>query len=918
MAPTWRPEFVTEGRIYNRPTVSLAAGTRLGGYEVLSPLGAGGMGEVYKARDTKLDRDVAIKVLPSTLAGDPAALARFEREAKAVAALSHPNILSIFDFGTHAAGTEPPVSYAVMELLEGETLRDRLGPRESFSHHEKRQGNDSRGLPARKTIEIATQIAHGLAAAHDKGVVHRDLKPENIFIASDGRAKILDFGLARQIGVTDGSTPTHMSTDAGVVMGTVGYMSPEQVRGQRVDHRSDIFSLGCVLFEMATGRRAFERDTPVETMTAILREDPPDIAGDSVTPPALTQLIRHCLEKRPEERFQSAHDLGFALTAFTGSASAASGAAPAVPAVTKSVPTMRPGLAALALLIAGIGFLAGLMINRGRSPAAAALVPSFQQLTDSAGVETSPTLSPDGRTVVYASDAAGNFDLYSLRVGGRNPVRLTDSPANDLQPAFSPDGDTIAFRSDRDGGGIFLMEATGESVRRLSGSGYYPSWSPTGREIVLAIATFTFATDRAGPSPGLEVIDVASGGKRTLAKVVDAMQPAWSPHGTRIAIWGLRSGGQRDLWTIAADGSDAGVAVTDDAPLDWNPTWSPDGRHLYFSSTRGGTMNLWRVPIDENSGRVLGPPEPVTAPSIYAGGISFSRDGSRLAFASLDYRSTLFRAALDLAGGSIVGAATPLLKSRRPIRDHEVSPDGGWIAFTETGGQEDLFVSRIDGREHRRLTDDAPRDRWPTWSPDGQRIAFYSDRSGAYQFWTIRPDGSGLEQMGNLPGANFPVWSPDGGKVAAASSDGFYIVDRSAQAAKPPPAEPPVSASERFWPFAWSPDGATLAGSTVSRDGTLATLSVYSISNRKYSVVSDSKGLLWQMTQWLPDSRRLLVRDDRGIAIVRVDTGERRLILPVRGYAMARSVGVTRDGKWITYTETATEGDIWMASFGKQ
>ncbi len=916
----------------------LTSGSRLGPYEILAPLGAGGMGEVYRARDTKLDRDVAVKVLPASLAADPVSLGRFEREAKAIAALSHPNILSIFDFGTHATGSGPAVSYAVMELLEGETLRERLGSRESFSQHGKPAENDSRGLPTRKAIDIAGQIAHGLAAAHEKGVVHRDLKPENIFIASDGRAKILDFGLAKQIspagssagatsaGEGSGSLPTQMSTDAGTVMGTVGYMSPEQVRGRPADHRSDIFSLGCVLFEMATGRRAFQRDTAAETMTAILREDPPEAPSDSgAVPPALSQVIRHCLEKRPEERFQSARDLAFALTALTGTTSVASGSAPAVPASIARPPrSLRWIAVAVALLAAGVAFIAGRMsVPAPSTTTSASPIASFQQITDSPGVETGPTLSPDGKTAVYAGDAAGSFDLYSLRVGGRNPVRLTDSPGNDWQPAFSPDGDRIAFRSDREGGGIFVMEATGESVRRLSDTGYNPSWSPNGREIVVAYGRFAYPTDRGGTSNALQVIDAGSGAKRVLAKDADAMQPSWSPHGTRIAFWGLRgSSGQRDLWTIAADGSDSatgGTTVTDDPPLDWSPTWSPDGRHLYFSSTRGGTMNLWRVPIDESSGKTLGPPEPVTTPSTYSGGLAFSRDGSRLAFASLDYRSTLFKVGLDLAGGSITGTPMPVLKSRRPIRDHEVSPDGEWVAFTETGGQEDLLVARTDGKEYRRLTDDASRDRGPAWSPDGRRIAFYSDRGGVYQLWTIRPDGSGLEQIADLPGTNFPVWSPDGARIAfsGATAGGFFIVDSSGKAVKPAGPEPALSADERFWPLSWSADGASLAGITVRPDGSIGHLSLYAIASHKHSIVSDSRGLVWQMAQWMPDGRRLLVRDDRGIAIVRVDTGEGRLLVPVRGYAIGRSVGVTKDGKWITYTETATEGDIWMGSFGR-
>ncbi len=282
---------------------------QLGPYEVISPLGAGGMGEVYRARDSRLERDVAVKVLPESLVADPEALARFEREARAVAALSHPNILAIHDFGR-----ESGTVYAVMELLEGETLRERL---------------DAGPIPQRKALDYALQVAQGLAAAHEKGIIHRDLKPENLFLTRDGLVKILDFGLAkldRSATAMGGmsTAPTRPATRAGMILGTVGYMSPEQVRGAAADHRSDIFSLGAVLYEMLTGERAFRKESEIETMMAILREDPlEDSNVRKALPPELEETIMHCLEKNPEERFQSARDLAFALRVAEGRGGAA-------------------------------------------------------------------------------------------------------------------------------------------------------------------------------------------------------------------------------------------------------------------------------------------------------------------------------------------------------------------------------------------------------------------------------------------------------------------------------------------------------------------------------------------------------------------------------------------------------------------
>lgn len=343
-------------RQYNSP-MPLPPGTRLGPYEVLDPLGSGGMGEVYRARDSRLGRDVAIKVLPPTVADSPTALARFEREAQAVAALSHPNILTLHDVGKAASTSSGhAVTYAVMELLEGETLRARLA-----------EG----ALPQRKALGIAAQIARGLAAAHDKHIAHRDLKPENVFVTADGSVKILDFGLARNTAASPApaadSATVAPGTEPGVVLGTVGYMAPEQVRGEGGDQRSDVFALGCVLYEMLTGRRAYHRDTPAETMTAILKEDPPEpSASGVVVSPAVQRIVRRCLEKRPEERFQSTRDLAFALDSALDTSSSGSGTS-AMPAVATAA---RRWSARVPLL--GAGLLIGAAGNLVRAARATA------------------------------------------------------------------------------------------------------------------------------------------------------------------------------------------------------------------------------------------------------------------------------------------------------------------------------------------------------------------------------------------------------------------------------------------------------------------------------------------------------------------------------------------------------------------
>ena len=534
--------------------MSLTAGARLGPYEVVSPIAAGGMGEVYRARDTRLQREVAVKVLPELFATDPDRRARFEREAQAVAALSHPNILAIFDVGVQ--GT---TAYAVTELLEGETLRERL-----------QQG----ALPLRKAIEYGVQIARGLAAAHDKGIVHRDLKPENLFLLNDGRVKILDFGIARSV-LTEGPTMTG-STDPGAVMGTAGYMAPEQVRGQAVDQRADLFALGAVLYEMLSGRRAFQRETAAETMTAILRDDPPDIVDvRAPLPPGLERIVRHCLEKNPAERFQSARDVAFAIDSLSGASTA-----PVPQVETRPAPTRRwvwPA-AALVVLLAAVpaAFLAG---RRGTSSAASPQV-KFDTLTFDPQFITNARFMPDGRTIVFSAARTGNIpELLVSRANTAEPQPLGRPKTHLLSVSSAGElavlTDVTLINHRLFNGTLARMTLDG-AARSWMDHVREADWAPNGADI--AVVRDVDGVDRLEFPAGKPLHQ--TGGYLS--------DPRVSPDGRRVAFVDHRVRFDDRGWIKVADADGKVTTLTEELWGIQSVTWSPDGAAVMFSASTGG------------------------------------------------------------------------------------------------------------------------------------------------------------------------------------------------------------------------------------------------------------------------------------------------------------------------------------------
>ena len=890
------------------------AGQRLGNYHIVRQLGAGGMGEVYLAEDTRLKRKVALKLLPAAFTQDAERVQRFEQEAQAASALNHPNILTIYDFGQTQAASGG-LHYIASEYVEGQTLRQLL---------------QTGALPPVQVCELALQLADALAAAHNAGIIHRDIKPENIMRRPDGYVKVLDFGLAKlteRLGegargrggegensfrLVAPSPPLPVSlTEPGRVMGTISYMSPEQALGQQVDARSDLFSLGVVLYELLTGVQPFKGDSEAATYNAILNRTPPALTLVQA-PPELAAIVEHALEKDPDLRYQTAADLRAALKRLQRDSAAHSAAVVVAPSTRRWLRSVLAVAALLALSLAAVWYFRRASLPTA-TPTMTPVRATFTQLTAQAGQELSPRLSPDGQWLLYASPAAGNWDLWLRPLAGGEAVNLTkDSPVDDLQPAFSRDGAQIVFRSERAGGGLFVMPARGGAARRLTEAGYYPAWSPDGREIVYSADNFEDYSNRTIVPSSLFAVAVATGQMRVVT-LGDATQPSWSPHGQRIAYWGLHKGGQRDVWTIPASGG-AATPVTDDAAVDWNPVWSPDGKYLYFASDRGGSMNLWRIAIEEATGHVLGAPEPVTTPSTNSAFLSFAADGRSLVYVQTINRENLQKIGFDPQTEKTVGAPAWITQGSKPATQPDVSPDNQWLVYGGLGDQqEDLQLIRTDGTGARQLTNDAAKDRAPVWSPDGRRILFLSDRSGRYEAWVINGDGTGLRQLTWTTGPNVqrPIWSADGKRVLCNSNLGGtpFIIDPDTlwQQQTPQPVTAKNAANQ--WPFllSWSRDGQRLAARLRDLNSDTNRVAAYDFATQQYAVLTDFG--VWPI--WLNDDRRILFFQRHQAYVVDSLTKRQQAVFSVAPHQL-HSLVAAPDNRTLYLGVAISEADVWL------
>ena len=824
-------------------------------------LGAGGMGEVYRARDPRIGREVAVKVMRAT-AAEPL-LQRLGREARAAGSLNHPNILAVFDVGVHEGRP-----YVVSELLEGETLRSRLL---------------SGGLPPRKAVEVAGQVALGLAAAHDKGIVHRDVKPENLFLLSDGRVKILDFGLSKQVPLptTDDSPTTSLGgsppTDAGVVLGTVGYMSPEQVRGAPADHRSDVFSLGIVLHEMLAGAHPFRRPTAVETLHAILKEDPPDLLeAQPRLSPVLGRLVRRCLEKRPEERFQSARDLAFHLQEVDPGRSTASRPAVGAPASRR-----RLAVAALAAALAAVAYGGWRWVpTLGPRPA----LPTFQQLTFQRGTVVAARLAPDGEGVVYAAAWAGRPVEVFLALPSGPESRSLTAPGTSLFSVSRAGELALCLRCEQRGrrrvGVLARMPLGGGTPREVLEGVEGADWGPDGSLAAVRRLNGNAASSLEYPvgrelyrSPGaVRDVRVAPDGER-VAFVDDA-----AGHGT----------GGEVAW-VDRRGSRTAVAgpFADVRGLAWH------GRELWFTAAdHEGLRELRAAASGSPTRTLLRGPGSLTLADVSADGRGLlTRDDERQGILASGPLAEGERDVSWFAGSAVA----------------DLAPDGRLLFGDVARGRSGVYLRPADGAPPIRLADGFA----DALSPDGRWAA--TTTTGRDQVVLV-PTGAGEPRA--LPGAGLTysgtLWFPDGRRLlvtAREGSRGFRSYVYPLEGGSPRPVTP-----EGAWARAISPDGSRLAGSSPSG------LSVFVLDPPEARPVPGSLPSD-RIAGWCADGRALWVLQQDGPAatIVRLDlaTGERRPWRRLRppdetGLQPIAEVRVTPDGRFYTYSYERVLSELFL------
>jgi len=868
-------------------------GKTISHYRILEKLGEGGMGVVYKAQDTKLDRPVALKFLPPRLAASEDEKARLIQEARAASALNHPNVATIHEIAETEGQT-----FLVMEFVDGMTLREKI---------------QSGPLKTKDAVTIAIQTADALQKAHDSQIIHRDIKSDNVMFTNDGLVKVMDFGLAKLKGAAK-------ITKAGSTVGTAAYMSPEQIQGEEIDHRTDIFSFGVALYEMLAGQLPFRGEHDAALMYEVVNVEPPSLLDlQKNVDTELNRIVTKCLEKDRDERYQSMREIVVDLKRYKRDSEGKKVERPlqAISEMKRYPKKIKVSSLLLVVIVSLLAVVTALIYFSTRPkeerPAAEA---KLNKVTFNPGLENEPTWSPDGKFLAYTTDDRGNFDIVVLPLDGGHPIWVVDSPADEAQPSWSPDGRKLAFVSAKDhggrlsiaigvgtmqwyiagkGGDIFTVQALGGTPVKLAENGYYPAWSPDGRSIV-------FQSNR-GEQWDLWSISAEGGKPIQLTNDSDFdYHPNWSPDGNWI-VYGAEPfrfevGGY--LRVVPADGGEPINLMVEKSSI-VKPGWSADGAHILFSSSRSGVMNIWKILFSPSADPLSVSPMRVTIGEGNDVSLSAAADGKRIAFATTRNTSDIWE--LSVSSGTLrqVTFETSLEDYASP------SPDGKSILVTSNrGGQAGLWTVDLNGRVLSQLISGRDtREIFARWSPDGEQIAFHREN----KIFTQKLGDVSSRRM--ISEGSFPTWSPDGNRIAFArlkddKNDIWVYLLETGKIEQVTFLE-----SDNHFP-SWSPDGNSIAFS--AQEG----------SKRDIFTVSSEGGTPNQITsgeseyshpQWSPKNKDVILclRDHKNLCLISISTGEVKQITDfVEANIVLDYPSWSFDGEKAYFSLTKKVGDVYI------
>ena len=893
--------------------MTLLAGTRLGPYEILSPLGAGGMGEVYRARDTRLDREVAIKTLPEAFTRDAERLARFEREAKVLASLNHPNIAAIYGL-EESGGTR----FLVLELVPGETISEKLaaGP-----------------LPVDEALALCRQVAEALGTAHEQGIVHRDLKPANVKVTPGGKVKVLDFGLAKAFGadksgrdVSHSPTVTSGGTGQGVILGTAAYMSPEQARGKAVDRRTDVWAFGCLLYELLSGRKAFEGETVSDIMASVLTREPDWSALPSGVPPRIRDLLRRCLRRDPERRLHDIADARIEIEDAAAEQPEQSEETPA-PAIAGRRGLGVPAAVAMALAAAAIAALATRFLAGPAAPSAPE-VTGLTRFTPPTARSEWPSWSPDGSLLAYASNRSGNYEIYVRRGEGGQDVDVTNDPGQDIQPAFSPDGSSIAFISTRSsktglikiggtlsrnsrtfGGDLWVTPSLGGAAHRLAEDANFPAWRPDGRSVLYVTGAENRRTIMEVPTGGGSARAILSGDQSTWEIIGIGCSPdgRWVSFETQLdEIFLMPAAGGKPVALFAG----------------FSHSWDASSRRLWALSreAEGGT----RIQHAELDGEKAAVREirSVSISTAYLRDLAVSRDGRRLLVSEEETSRNLTRLPLSPSGDAPAGPEEPLSSGRVIDGYPSVSPDGRRLAYiSDILGRREVWILDLETRRRERLQlpgDDLAQGE-PGWLSMGKQLVVHRYMRGAeHAIWMAAVDGSHAEEFarGKVLGTVTLQPSPDGqsvlmGGMLVSGVQQIIRLDLGTRKQTTLTSDP----GDKF-DAVWSPDGRSIAY-TASGKGALQLYGMSVSGGAKKQLTTGFERMRHPF--YSPDGKWIYIQPShRNICRVRAEGGPLQQVtrFPEAGLFLEEPT-ISPDGRYLYYCRENGASSLWLMTLSK-